>query len=107
MYACILNLEFIDSRPGGRHPQRRLKLPGAARVAMAVAPPEEGERLWAEKAGLCMIFATFAPALEFSFLIYRNTRVQRQMALQDPLAGKVDGDTRTEIEGRVVPLWVP
>ena len=74
---------------------------------MAVAPPEEGERLWAEKAGLCMIFATFAPALEFSFLIYRNTRVQRQMALQDPLAGEVDGDTRTEIEGRVVPLWVP
>ena len=107
MYACVLNLGFIEARTGDRHPQRRLKLAGAASVAMAVAPPEKGERLWAEKAGLCMISTTYSPALEFSFLIYRNTRVQRQMALQDPLAGEVDGDTRTEIEGRVVPLWVP
>ena len=107
MYACVLNLGFIEARTGDRHPQRRLKLAGAASVAMAVAPPEEGERLWAEKAGLCMISATFAPALEFSFHIYRNTRVQRRMALQDSLAGEVDGDTRTEIEGRAIPLWVP
>ena len=107
MYACVLNLGFLDTRTGDRHPQRRLKLAGAASVAVAVAPPEEGERLWVDEAGLCMISATFAPALEFSFLIYRNTRVQRQMALPDPLPGEVDGDTRTKIESRVVPLWVP